>query len=325
MPSILLTNFYSECPLNIIKAELPPGFELLNLSKASREELISKAAKAHYLLVGGRIRIDRELLDKAVHLKMIQRTGVGLDSIDLELLKKRNIPLYLNPGINGRSVAEHTLMLILSVLRRLPVADSSLRSGNWLKHEIGVQSYNLFGKTVGLIGLGHIGFEVAKLLQPFGVKLQYYKRTRLATAEELAFNIEYRSFEELLKEVDILSLHCPLDTSTRNLIGSKQIASMKRGCFIINTSRGGLIDERALIEALNSGHVAGAGLDVYSVEPPAPHNDLMRLPNIVLTPHVAGLSLETFERMMREAFQNIKLFEERKLSLLEGKRVRVNV
>lgn len=321
MALILLTNKYSPRALAIAKKELPSGFSLKTLKIASKEELIKAAPKADFFLVSGQISIDKDVIAAAPNLKMVQRTGVGLDTIDLENLKKRGIPVYVNYGVNSSSVAEHTILLIMSVLRRLPAVDCSVRQGKWLRREMGLETEELKGKTVGLIGVGGIGNEVAKLLKPFNVRLLYYKRTPFEANREKDLNISYRPFDRLLKEVNILSLHCPLNSDTKGIIGEKEIKSMQQGSIIINTARGKLIDEKGLINALKTGHIKGAGLDVFNDEPLDPNNPLAKLPNVVLTPHLGGITLNSFQKMMAGAFANIKLFAEGQESLIENKRV----
>jgi len=200
--------------------------------------------------------------------------------------------------------------------------DSRLKTGIWQKNDIGIECYSLQNKVVGLIGVGNIGKAVVKMLQPFGVTILYYDPFRLRLDEEQALNIQYCDLADLLKKSDILSLHCPLSTDTRGIIGKKEISMMKAGSFIINTARGPLVDEEALIIALQSGHIKGAGLDVFSEEPINKNNPLLGLNNVVLTPHVGGLTLETFSKMMRDAFENIQLFENGQSELLENKRLK---
>lgn len=311
MPCILLTNYYADAPLAVVRSALPEGFTLLSLGKPGKEEILKHAPLADYLLVGGRVKIDREIIEAAPNLKMVQRTGVGLDSLDLELLKQRQIPIFVNAGINSRSVAEHTLMLILAVLRRLPVIDASVKSGEWKKHELGIQCHDLHGKTVGLIGLGSIGMTVARMLQPFGVNILYHKRSRLSPDEERELDLHYLDLEEVLAESDIISLHCPLTSATQGLIGPDQFALMKHGVILVNTARGRLVDEKAFVENLQSGKVSGAGLDVFASEPAGAGCPLLKLPNIVLSPHMSGLTIETFQGMMRAAFASISTFHKR--------------
>ena len=315
MTTILLTNYYNENPLRIVQSEVPYGFELLTLDRPGREAVLAKIAEADYLLAGGRVQIDRELLQSASRLKMVQRTGVGLDTIDQNALKERSIPLFVNAGINASCVAEHTLTLILGVLRRINEVDAKMKAGKWLKHDIGVRCNELRGKTIGLIGFGDIGQRVAILLKAFGVNMIYCKRTRLPYDEEQELSATYVEFNELLHCSDIVSLHCPLNNETKDLIGEKQIAMMKEGAIVINTARGALIDENALLTGLTSGHIRGAGLDVFASEPLSPNNPLRSLNNVLLSPHMAGLTTESFRRMMREAMQSIERYEQQRTKI----------
>jgi phosphoglycerate dehydrogenase-like enzyme len=321
MPVILLTNKYSDKVLKVVQKELPEGFDFISLEKADKEELLKKAANADYFLASGRLSIDREVIETAIKLKMIQRTGVGTDTIDLQTLKEKRIPVYVNSGINSISVAEHTILLMLSVLRCLPQIDAGVKAGKWEKNDMGIECNNLSGKTVGIIGVGNIGKTVVKMLQPFGVNIIYYDLIRLSEFEEKELNLQYSNFSDLLSQVEILSLHCLLTPQTKALIGASQIASMKQNAIIINTARGALIDEGALVNALKSGHIKGAGLDVFSCEPPNEDNPLFNFNNVILTPHVGGLTLETFSKMMRDAFQNIKYFEDGRFDLIENKKL----
>jgi len=322
MPTILLTNKYSEKVLAVVRRELPEGFDFISLQNASKEELMQKVAEVDYFLASGRVSIDKEIIESATKLKMIQRTGVGTDTIDLKTLKEKNIPVYINSGINSTSVAEHTILLILSVLRRLTSVDTGVKAGKWGKNDVGITCHNLNGKTVGIIGIGNIGKTVVTMLRPFGVTIVYYDPFRLSEQEEKELNIQYSDFPELLTQVDILSLHCPLTPQTKGLMGISEIASMKQGAFIINTARGPLIDEIALLDALKSRHIKGAGLDVFSQEPIHPNNPLLNLENVILTPHTGGLTQETFSKMIRDAFENIRLFETGKFDLIENKKLK---
>lgn len=321
MPNVLLTNFYAAQSLELIRQSLPEGLVVIPLDEASKRDVVAKAVAADYLLVGGRIPIDKEVIDHAPRLRMVQRTGVGMDGIDLSYLAQRRIPVYVNPGVNAGSVAEHTLLLMLAVLRQLVVADASIRQGQWLKHPLGNTCHTLQGKTVALIGVGHIGQAVARLLGPFDVRALYFDQRRLAPQQEAALRLTYRPFQDLLAEADILTLHCPLSDSTRHLIDCDSIAHMKPGAILINTARGQLVDEAALVDALVAGRLAGAGLDVYGSEPPSADSPLLRLKNVVLTPHMAGLTMEAFCAMMREAFANIKAFDDGRLADIEARRV----
>lgn len=321
MPTILLTNHFSKKSKTFLIKEVPEGYDLFTLKKATKNELIKMVDMADYLLVSGTLTIDKEIIDKANKLKMIQRTGVGLNILDLKAIQERGIPVYVNFGVNSFSVAEHTIMLILSVMRNINLANCSLQKGKWEKREIGLQSQELRGKTVGLIGLGHIGKIVAKMLQPFNVNTIYYKPSKLTDIDEKELQVTYQSFEELLAKADIISLHCPLTNDTHELISIKELNLLKPGSILINTARGKLINESDLIEALQGGKLKGAGLDVFYNEPLPKNSLLLNLKNVVLTPHSAGTTCESFVKMMSEAMQNIKLFEEGKYDLIEQSRV----
>ncbi len=321
MPSILLTNYYHRTPLEFVRKLSPPDFELLTLEQPGQEEVIRKIPNADYLLVGGRTRIDARVLDAAPRLKMIQRSGVGLDSLDLNVIRERNIALYVNEGVNARSVAEHTLMLILATLRKITSVDTMTKSGQWVKHDMGIGCHDLYDKQVGLIGLGSIGSYVAAMLKGFGAKVVYYKRTPLPRGEEKALGIKYLPFHKLLESSDIVSLHCPDNDETSGMIGRKEIERAKKGVVFINTARGSLINENALLDALNNGQVSAAGLDVFHTEPLPLDHPFLKQDNLVLTPHIASITAETFERMIGRAFQNIVLFDDGKSSEITAKRV----
>lgn len=321
MPVILLTNHYGKRPYDIIRKAVPEGFTLKMLEKADRETFLQAAGQADYFLASGRLSIDREVLEKASRLKMIQRTGVGMDTLDLEALNEYGIPVYVNRGVNAASVAEHTIMLILSVLRRTAQVDAQLKQGIWIKQNNGLQNHELCGKTVGLIGMGHIGQKTAQMLAGFDVKLLYYNRTRKEKELEEQLHLTYAEFEEVLEKSDILVLQCALNAQTRGILGEKEFAKMKQGSMVINTARGPLIDEKALADALQSGKLMGAGLDVFEKEPPCEDNPFFNMKNVVLSPHIAGVTYEAFERMMRGAMQNIVLFEQGNLAEIEERRI----
>ncbi|MFO8004496.1 2-hydroxyacid dehydrogenase [Thioalkalivibrio sp.] len=322
MPTALLTNQYAPALQALIRAEAPAGFDIIALNQTSHADIVARASEADYLLVGGRIPIDAAVLNAATRLRMVQRTGVGLDAMDLDAIESRGIPVYVNPGVNAQSVAEHTLMLMLAVLRRLPVVHRSLRDGDWKKHELGIRNRDLSGRRVGLIGLGHIGQAVARLLQPFGVILSYHKRQRLPNPDEQTLGLNYQPLDELIAESEVVSLHCPLTPDTRNLLSRERIGHMRPGAVLINTARGGLVDEPALIEALQHGHLGGAGLDAFVQEPLPAESPLRTLDNVVLSPHISGITRDSFQEMMRRAFHNIAAFEAGELEVIAPMRLR---
>ena len=322
MPKILHTAKYTGLPLEILQNACPSGFVVKTLDELSYQQLVKEAVDADYFLVSGRLPIDKTVLDAAKHLKMIQRTGVGTDMLDKEEIKRRGIPVYVNAGVNSRSVAEHTLMLILATLKRLPQINKQLHEGIWKKQASGVSTSELFGKTVGIVGMGHVGRTVASMLRPFGAHVIYTDVVRRSEAEEKELGLTYcNSFMELLPQVDILTLHCPMVTENLEALNSTTIAMMKKGSIIINSARGKLINPDALYDAVKSGHIRAAGIDTHYEEPIKEGYKLAELNNVILTPHIGGLSYEAFHQMMHDAMENIKTFEEENLSLIEKHRI----
>ena len=314
---ILLTNRYSGAPLDIVKSALPAGFSFSMLEAPTTDCLAQSVSDADYILAGGRVPIDDNALSHAKKLKMIQRSGVGLDSIDLEALKRRGIPLYVNRGVNAQSVAEHALLLMLACLRRLTEIHGNTVAGVWKKQEQGVHTFELHGKTVGLVGMGSIARKVAGLLKPFGVRVLYFDPFRPDEKTERELSVEYTELNTLLAESDVVSLHCPLTDGNHHLLNETSISRMKRGAVLVNTARGGLVDSVALHTALQDGQLSFAALDVHETEPIPTDYALKSLPNVILTPHVAGITADSFRAMMSEAMRNIELFEKGRFAEIE--------
>jgi len=321
MPKILHTYRYIGRPLEILHSVVPEGYTIKTLDTPTYEQLIKEAEDADYFLVSGRLPIDKGVLDAAKKLKMIQRTGVGTEMLDKEEIKQRGIPVYVNAGINARSVAEHTLALMLSCLKRIPAIDKQVRQGIWKKQETGTSCHELYGKTVGLVGMGAIGRQVAEYLHVFGAKILYTDLRQLSSEQEEKLDATYiSSLEEILPLVDILSFHCPLTPDNKKILNEKTLSIIKPGAIIINTARGKLIDEDALYLALKEGKICAAGLDVHYEEPISINNHLLStLSNVILTPHIGGLSFETFHSMMAGAIENIVLFDKGDLKSIEDK------
>ena len=261
------------------------------------------------MLVSGRLPIDEGVLSVAKKLKMIQRTGVGTEMLDIDAIKKHNIPIYVNKGINARSGAEHTLTLMLCSLKNIPLISSKVKQGIWKKQETGVSCHEIYGKTVGLVGMGAIGKKVALYLKALGARVLYTDPFRLSESQEIELGVSFiPSFEQLLPCVDILSFHCPLTKDNKEMLNAATISNMKNGAIIVNTARGKLIDENALFDALKNGKLSFAALDVHYEEPIHGCSIFSGLDNVILTPHIAGLSYETFHNMMSEAVDNIKMY-----------------
>lgn len=319
---ILHTARYTGLPLQILQKACPKGFSVKTLDEATHDQLIKEATDADYFLVSGRLPIDKTVLDNAPRLKMIQRTGVGTEMMDLEEISKRGIPVYVNAGVNARSVAEHTLTLMLACLKRLPQINQQTHEGVWKKQQTGVTTRELHGKTVALVGMGNIGHLVAKLLQPFGAKVIYTDVVRQSKEVETSLGLTYcDSFEALLSQCDIISFHCPLTKENTEMLNKRTLAMMKYGSIIVNTARGKLINPDDLHDALRSGHLAGAALDTHYEEPIKEGYRLAELDNVILTPHIGGLSREAFESMIYGAMQNIEAFEAGRLDEIASKKL----
>jgi len=321
VPTILLTNSYEADVLEFVMSQVPEGFDLISLSSMNKEELIEKAPVADYFIVSGRLPIDKEVIDAAKKLKMIQRTGVGVEQIDLDVLRVRSIPLYVNRGVNAQAVAEHTLLLMLAVYRKLLAANSLLKDGVWEKQSFGIQTRSLFKKTIGLIGLGNIGLELVKLLQPFDVNILYHKRTQLNSEIENTYGLRYVSKQGVIENSDVISLMCAYSPETHEIIDASVLENIKPDAIIINTSRGRLINEDALVNALKLNKLAGAALDVHYNEPLRPDHPLTKFEQVVLTAHTAGITRESFSEIYIRAFRNITSFENGNLQEIKDKKV----
>ena len=322
MPKILHTARYRGIPWDILKSVVPDGFTVETLEEATYDCLLRQCDDADYLLVSGRLPINEGVLSAATHLRMIQRTGVGTEMLDLEAIKNHHIPVYVNAGVNARSVAEHTLTLMLCCLKNIPQIDRSVKQGVWEKQQTGVGCNELYGKIVGLVGMGAIGRQVAFYLKAFGAKVLYADLFRQDDSTERELALAYvPSFEQLLPQVDILSFHCPLTRDNKEILNAKTLALMKDGAMVVNTARGKLIEPKALYEALRNGKLRAAALDTHYEEPIKEGYKLAELDNVILTPHIGGLSYEAFLSMMKGATENIVAFEEGRLEEIEAKRI----
>jgi D-3-phosphoglycerate dehydrogenase len=260
------------------------------------------------------IKMTRELMSHADDLWVISRTGAGVDNVDVPAATERGILVTCVPGANTRTVTEHALALILALMKQIPLMDHAVRNGNF-----GIRFKNLprdlSGKTLGLIGLGRIGSELARICHnAFGLRILAHD-PYLTPETRLAFEkwVEFCDMERLFKESDIISLHIPFSPSTQKLIGARELRWMKPEAFLVNTSRGGILDEKALIQCLEEKRIAGAGLDVFAQEPPEKDNPLKELNNVILTPHTAALTRECVVRLAVEAVRaTLDVFEGKK-------------
>jgi D-3-phosphoglycerate dehydrogenase len=287
----------------IIRGCLPDGFSLR--VRGADETPVDVVSEADFILVAT-TPLTAEVIAAAPRLKLIQHQGVGYDNVDVAAAAQAGIPVGLTPEGTSKPVAEFVFLLILSLYRNLFVANQTLRQGQWLQWQLRPQSYNLLGKRLGIVGLGRIGREVAGRAKAFECQLLYYDTVRPATEVEAELEVEYAPLDDLLAKSDIITLHVPRTEETRGMIGAAELVRMVPTALLINTARGGLVDEAALYQALTSGQIAGAGLDVFAVEPPSADNPLLHLDNVVATPHIAAGTRDALANKMRAAFANMQ-------------------
>jgi len=265
------------------------GFKVDLKLEISKEELARIIEDYDALIVRGRTKVTRELMERAVNLKVIGRAGSGLDNIDVKAAEEMGITVINTPEAVADSVAELTIGLMLSLVRMIPYADRSMKEGKWLKRKL--KGRLLKGKTLGLIGLGNVGLRVARIAKAMGMKILVTKRTPPPREILRELDAEFLTLPELLKRSDIVTLHVPLTDETYKMIGVEELRLMKPGALLINTSRGAILDHEALMDALESGRLGGAALDVYESEPPCDVR-LMKLRNVVCTPHIGAQTEE---------------------------------
>lgn len=261
-------------------------------SEISAAELLETVGGYDALVVRGRTKVTRAVLTAGQKLKVVGRAGVGVDNIDLEAARERQVRVVNAPQSTSLAVAELTLALLLAVARQVASADHSMKEGKWLKKQL--EGVELNGRTLGIIGIGNIGRAVAARAAAFGMQVVAYDNT-ISEAEVSQRGANPVSLEALYAQADYITLHVPLTPQTRGMIGAQAIAQMKPGVRLVCTARGGVIDEGALLEALNSGQVAAAGLDVFAAEPPG-LSSLVAHPNVTATPHIGAQTAEAQKR-----------------------------
>jgi len=255
-------------------------------------------------------KFDAAAMDAAPSLRVISKHGVGVDNIDVDAATAHGIPVVVASGANAVSVAEHTIALLLAVTKQIIPLDASLRAGRWEKP--GFVGRELAGATIGLVGFGAIAQRTATFARGLGLKVTAFDPFSDPAVFEAAMVTRQDTLESLLAGADIISLHCPLTPTTRQLLNETRIRAAKPGVYIVNTARGGLIDEEALLRALRDGHVAGAGLDSFETEPPPADHPFWGERNIVVTPHVGGVTAEASARVSIDAVEGV-------LSVLDGR------
>ena len=304
-PRILVTaNPLSS--LEVMRELAPAGFDIV-VATAGSPEFHAALAETEYLVSLGEVSMDPGFYHASPKLKLVQLLSAGYDRVDIEAARQARVPVCNNGGANSVAVSEHALLLMLAVCRRLTWLHANVVAGRWRGNDVAnVRLYELHGRTLGIVGLGTIGKKTARLARAFGMTVQYYDIARLAEDQADALGVRFRLLEELLRTSDIVSLHVPLTPRTRHMIGAAELKLMQKTAYLINTGRGPVVDEQALVAALTDGTIAGAGLDVFDQEPPAADNPLFRLDNVVLTPHYAGPTWDNHAARFRNAFDNVQ-------------------
>ena len=310
-PKLLATHALFEAPRQRL-AEFFDAEVWTAPERPPRAELLRRVADKDALICLLTEKIDDELLAAAPHLRIVANVAVGFDNIDLEACTRHKVAASNTPGVLDETTADFAWTLLLAVARRLVEGDTFARSGKWTGWNLDqFCGSDVWGKTLGILGLGRIGQAVARRAQGFGMRVIYNDAKRAPAEVEQRLNAEYVSRDAVLAHSDFLTLHVPLLPETRGLIGTIELAQMKQTAFLINTSRGPVMNEAALIDALEKNLIAGAALDVYEHEPQFP--DGLRRPNVVLAPHLASASVETRTKMAMMAAENaIALFEGRR-------------
>lgn len=305
MSKVLLINGQSQQVADTFDALRPEGFETAWLpASLSDAEKIDHLRDVEFLVLHP-AAISGSVLREAISLRLVQLLAAGYEKVDLKTATELGIPVATNGGANAWAVAEHAIALILALYKRLIACDRSVRAGEWRKAANGFNTFELTGKTIGLIGAGNIGRKVARRLKAFETEIVYFDACAVPEIEN-DLGARKVSLAELVRVADIITLHAPLLKETRGLIGADEFLLMKPGAILINTSRAELVDEAALISALNEKKIAGAGIDVFYQEPVQIDHPLLNLDTVILTPHTAGHAFEGWARRCRFAWENIQ-------------------
>ncbi|MEE2821570.1 MAG: 2-hydroxyacid dehydrogenase [Acidobacteriota bacterium] len=292
--------------LDLITSYAPAGFDVVVINGEQSEQKQIKAIKDVDFLMVYRAHLSDPVLRAATQLRLIQLLAAGHNHMNLKLMGELGIPCASNGGANAWAVADHTVLLILAIYRRLIPADRAVRESRWRSPIDGFNTFELAKKTVGILGMGNIGQKVVMRLQGFGVTIQYSDKYPLTQEKEQSLGVKQVTLEELFQSSDIITCHAPLTPETHHIINKKSLSLMKPTAILINTSRGSIVDELALVAALQDRQIAGAGLDVFEMEPPVKNNVLLGMENVVLTAHNAGTTFDTWQRRAEFAYQNMQ-------------------
>lgn len=303
--TIALLDVTAPARAQVLRALLPEGFSLTHGTEPGEEAMKALIRDADFA-ISGQVAVSGEVLRAATKLKLLHKWGVGVDNIDIATARELGIRVARTTASNALPVAEFTIGLIFAALRFSAYGHAMLKQGHWQGFsKLPGETFLLSGKTVGIVGFGAIGQNLARLLRGFNCTLLYAKRTPLSASEEAALGARHASLDEILETADVVSLHCPLTPETANMIDRQAFAQMKRSAVLVNVARGGVVNEDDLFEALSQRIIGGAAMDVFSVEPLPPDSPLLRLDNLVVTPHLAAVTADTFEPTVRRMFGNI--------------------
>jgi phosphoglycerate dehydrogenase-like enzyme len=307
MPKVLFYVGRGNPTTDVMLEQAPSGWEIVPIDARDTPEAeqLRLVADADFIWVSGG-RPSDAVLRAGKKVRLLQLSSAGYDSINVALAGELGIPVANASGTNAQGVAELAVTLMLSVYRHLVEMDRDTRAGQWVTQKtIGTDSYEVLNKTVGIVGLGNIGGTVARLLQGFDPTLLYYDVVPKPDLEK-KLRVRRVALDDLLRQSDIVTLHVPLTDRTRHMIGARELDLMKPSAVLVNTCRGPVIDERALYDALSTRRIWGAGLDVFEKEPVDPANPLLKLDNVIVAPHAAGKTAESFPRRARFSFENMQ-------------------
>ena len=295
-----------EAIVDVVTSYNPEGFTTTVVDGRQTEEQQVEAVKDVDFIMVYRARLSDAVLRAAPGTRIVQLLSAGYDSMNLKLMRKLEIPCCNNGGANSRAVADHAVLLMLSVYKRLVESDKAVRNDRWSAPIDGSNTFEMADKLVGILGIGNIGRRVARRVQGFEANVHYYDKYSLSQEEERDLGIAGVSLQELFRTSDIVTCHTPLTPETRHIVDAEILALMKPTAVLINTSRGPVVDEAALIDALRENRIAGAGLDVFETEPVDRNNPLLGMENVVVTPHSAGTTWDTWFRRAEFAYRNMQ-------------------
>lgn len=302
MPHVVLLDPSDADRLDRMRELLPAGWTLGNARSRDAADQIAALAGADFAITGD-VPVTPAMM-AVPGLRAVHKWGVGYDGIDLDAARANGVRVLRTTGSNAVAVAETTLGLILSINRNITPGHVAIHRGDWPKGVLGATSMRLSGRTVGIVGMGYIGTALARLLRGFDCRILYTKRSPLTPAEEAGIGATFAPLDDLLAQSDVVTLNCDLNDSTRNLIDARRLALMRPDAILVNAARGGVMVEADLASAIRAGRLRGAAVDVFAQEPISPDNPLIGLDRVVLTPHIAAISIDGFAPTVQRMFAN---------------------